>query len=187
MHNWHSQTVRHCAEMILWLGDAEGYRNAVRQLREIVEASSVRQDWIACSVSCDLAVLYAKAAESQMSADHLSKARRLYEGKEPGVQTERGNRALMASSLSGAYRDIGEIDLALRFGRRAPADDRSMHLVSSLIVGGRAAAAEAELAKLDSPWERASLIERSLTADFRINGREILRPHPPGVPTCRAP
>lgn len=74
----------------------------------------------------------------------------------------------MASILSAAHRDVGDIDLAVRFARRTShAGDRRAHLVSALIVGGRVSAAEAELARLDSPEERAYLISYTLLAEFK--------------------
>jgi hypothetical protein len=97
-HHRCSGAVRHCAETIRRLGDADGYRNAVRQFREVVAAvvAASGLGWeasrgpIACIVDCDLAVLYANAGEAQVSADYFSAAKRIFEGKEPGVSTARG-------------------------------------------------------------------------------------------------
>jgi hypothetical protein len=163
-----SSDVRCCAEAIRRLADADGYRNAVRQFHKIVAAWTPSHDWIACVVNCDLAVLYAKAGEAQISSEYLSAAKRLYEGKDPGVSSHRGSRSLMASILSAAHRDIGDIDLAIRFARRTShSGDRRTHLISALIVGGHVSAAEVELARLDSPEERACLISYSLLAEFK--------------------
>jgi hypothetical protein len=168
-HHFCSRAVRDCAQTIRRLGDADGYRYAIEQFREAVAAWVPRSDWIACAVNCDLAVLYAMGGEAQISSDYTSAARRLFDGKVPGVPAERGGRSLMASILSAAYRDVGEFDLALRFARRiSHADDRRLHLVSAQIVGGHASAAEIELAKLDSPEERASLIAFSLLAGLTV-------------------
>ena len=45
---------------------------------------------------------------------------------------------------------------------------RRMSLVSALILGGRVADAEVELAKLESPEERADMIGSSLLTEFRV-------------------
>jgi len=162
-HHFCSTGVRSCAETIRRLGDTDGYRNAVRQFREVVTAWTPCCDWIACAVNCDLAVLHAKAGDARISADHFSAAKRLFDGKEPGVSSVRGSRSLMASILSAACRDVGDTDLALRFARRISrtADHRTL-FICALVAGGRLSAAEAELAKLDSPEKRAELIGYSL-------------------------
>ena len=87
----------------------------------------------------------------------------------------RGDRSLMAPVLSAAYRDVGDIDLALRFARRSSqTDERRMSLVFALIAGNRVSAAEAELAKLDSPEERALLIGDWLLDEFRIGTSQLI-------------
>ena len=81
----------------------------------------------------------------------------------------RGDRSLTAPILSAAYRDVGDIDLALRFARRSSHKaERRASLVAALILGGRVSEADAELAKLDTPEERAELIGSSLLAQFRV-------------------
>ncbi len=168
-HHKCSSDVRLCAETIHRLGDADGYRKAVRQFREVVAAWTPSSALMACMVNCDLAVLCAKAGEDQISADCFDAAKRIFEGKEPGVSLVRGDRSLMAPILSAAQRHVGDIDLALRFARRSShAGERRMSLVFALIAGGRVSAAEAELAKLDSPEERAPLIGDWLLDEFRI-------------------
>ena len=161
--------------MILRLGDADGYENTLRQFRTAADASMVSPDWIACYVHCDLAVLYHKAAENDISAEHFSAAKRLFDGKMPGVPTERGSRSLMASLLSAGHRDVGNIDLALRFARRiSSARDRQLHLVSALIVGGRLSAAEAELTRLGSSTDRADLISYSLLTWCKVASSPVI-------------
>jgi hypothetical protein len=174
-HHFCSSELRHCAETLRRLGDADGYRNALRQFHEVVAASTPDCDWIACSVYCDLAVLYAKTPETDISAEHLIAAKGLFDGKVPGVPTTRGSRSLMASLLSAGHRDVGNIDLAVRFARRiSHASDRQLHLVSALIVGGRRAAAEAELARLGSPDDRADLIGYSLLTWCKVASLPVI-------------
>jgi len=174
-HHWCSSEVRHCAETIRQLGDVDGYRKAIRQFREVVAAWAPSRASMACTVNCNLAVLFAKAGEAQISADYFDAAKRIFEGKEPGVSLVRGDRSLMAPVLSAAYRDVGDIDLALRFARRSSqTDERRMSLVFALIAGNRVSAAEAELAKLDSPEERALLIGDWLLDEFRIGTSQLI-------------
>ena len=168
-HHWRSSEVRHCAETIRRLGDADGYRNTVRQFHEVVAAWEPSLGSMACIVDCDLAVLHHNAGEARISADYFSAAKRISEGKEPGVTMARGDRSLTAPILSAAYRDVGDIDLALRFARRSSHKaERRASLVAALILGGRVSEADAELAKLDTPEERAELIGSSLLAQFRV-------------------
>ena len=168
-HHWHSSAVRHAAETIRRLGDAEGYRAAIEQFRDVVAPWKPSHDWMACGVHCDLAVMYGNAQEARISAEHLATAKRLLEGKEPGVPTARGSRSLMAPILSAAYRDLGETDLALRFAKRCThAGDRQGSIVRALILGGRVPDALAELAKLDEPRDRAVWIADALMSDFRV-------------------
>ena len=163
-HHWASSAVRYCALTIRRMGDDDGYRTAIGQFREAAAASSPVHDSFACAVMCDLAVLFGIAGETAISAEYLATAQRLYDGKEPNVRTERGSRSLMASILSPAHRDLGSIDLAVRFAKKiTSAGERRLHLVSALIHGGRAADAEAELGKLDAPADRAGLILSSLS------------------------
>jgi hypothetical protein len=166
-HHWASSSVRHVAETIRRLGDADGYRSAVAQFRDVAAAWTPTRDWTACKVNCDLAVLYANAGEAAIAAAHFGVAKRLFEGKEQGVPTARGGKSLMAAILSAAYRDVGETDLALRYAKKTShSGDRQMHVVSALILGGRLEAAEGELATLETPADRAGLIADSLMAEF---------------------
>jgi hypothetical protein len=186
-HHWRSGEVRHCAETIRQFGDADGYRNAIRQFREVVAevVAASGLGWqtcrgpIACIVNCDLAVLHANAGEAQISADYFSAARRLFEGQEPGVTMARGDRSMMAPILSAAYRDVGEIDLALRIARRSShKGERSASLISALILGGRDADAEVELAKFDKPQDRAYRIGHTLLSKFRVGAStQIIMSH----------
>ncbi len=108
-------------------------------------------------------------AYGRISAEHLDTAKRLFAGKEPGVPTARGNRSLMATIPSAAYRDLGETDLALRYAKRSShAVDRQGHIVRALILGGRVPDAEAELAKLDEPKDRAAWIGAALLSEFSV-------------------
>jgi hypothetical protein len=174
-HHFCSTELRHCAETLRRLGDADGYRNARRQYHEVVAMWTPSRDWIACYVHCDLAVLYAKAAETDISAEHFSAAKRLFDGKVPGVPTARGSRSLMASILSAGHRDVDDTDLAVRFARRSSdARDRQLHLVSALIVGGRVSDAEAELARLGSPDDRADLIGYSLLTWCKVGSLPVI-------------
>lgn len=163
----HSWNLRSCAETLHRLGDDAGYRSAIRQFREAAAAWTPTHDTFACGVYGDLAVLSSKADEVQLAAEYLSTAMRLYEGREPDVSSARGSRSMIASILSAAYRDIGDVDLALRFARKiSDKRGRQTHLVSALILGRRVSAAELELAKLDSAEERAGLIHYSLTTEY---------------------
>ncbi|MCI0360495.1 MAG: hypothetical protein L0211_18615 [Planctomycetaceae bacterium] len=169
-HHWHSSAVRHAAETIRRLGDADGYAAAIRHFRDVVLAWNPNWDSFACAAHCDLAVLYGNAQEARISAEHLDAAKRLFDGKEPGVPTARGNRSLMATILSDAYRYLGETDLALRFAKRSThKDDRQACIVHALILGGRVAEAEVELAKLDEPRDRAVKIGYVLLSEFRVS------------------
>jgi hypothetical protein len=174
-HHWHSSEVRLCAETICRLGDADGYRNTVRQYREVVAAWAPSMASMACMVNCDLAVMCAKAGETQISGDYFDAAKRVFDGKEPGLSLVRGDRSLLAPVLSAAHRHLGHIDLALRFARRSShTGERRMSLLFALMAGGRVPDAEAELAKLDSPEERAPLIGDSLLDGFRIGSSSRL-------------
>jgi hypothetical protein len=168
-HHWHSSAVRHAAETIRRLGDVEGYKAAIEQFRDVVAAWKPSEDWLASVAHCDLAVLYGNAREPKISAEHLDAAKRLFDGKEPGVPTKRGNRPLMATVLSAAYRNLGETDLALRFAKRTShSGDRRGHIMYALILGGRLPDAEAELAKLDEPRDRAVTIGDALLSEFNV-------------------
>ncbi|HVJ80302.1 MAG TPA: hypothetical protein VNC50_04455, partial [Planctomycetia bacterium] len=166
-HHWASSAVRHVAETIRRLGDADGYRGAIEKFREVAAAWTPTRDWTACKVNCDLAVLFANAGEVASAAAHFDAAKRLFEGKEPGVPAARGGKSLMAAILSAAYRDVDETDLALRFAKKTShSGDRRLHVVSALILGGRRESAEGELATLETPADRAGLIADSLMAEF---------------------
>lgn len=182
-HNqhWRSSAVRHVAETIRRLGDTDGYRTAIRLFHDVVRAWKPSQDWMACVAHCDLAVLYGNAQEAGMSTEHLNTAKRLFKGKEPGLPTMRGNRSLMLAILSSAYRDLGETDLALRFAKRMTrVSDRQEHILYALILGGLVPEAEAELAKLDEPKNRAISIGNVLLSEFHVgSSAEFI--------LCRAP
>jgi hypothetical protein len=167
-HHHASTAVRDCTELIRGLGDVERYKKAVRQFHEAVVTWKPSHDWIACAVKCDLAVLHQRSGNAQISSDYLTTAKRLFDGKEPAVPTTRGSRSLMASILSSAHRDVGNIELALRYARRiSSAPERQLLLTSALIAGGSNADAEAEMVKLDSPERRMMLIGNSLQISLR--------------------
>jgi hypothetical protein len=116
-HHWRSWELRSCAGTLGRLGDEAGYRKAIRQFREVVAAWTPTHDSFACAVNCDLAVLFDKAGETQLASDHLNTAKRLFDGREPSAKPERGSRSRMASILSAAYCDLGDVDLALRYAK----------------------------------------------------------------------
>jgi hypothetical protein len=179
-HHWHSSAVRHAAETIRRLGDADGYRTAIGQFRDVVLAWKPNWDTFACAAHCDLAVLYGQAQEAKISAEHLDAAKRLFDGKELGVPSERGNKSLMATILSAAYRYLGETDLALRFAKRSThKGDRQACIVPALILGGRVAEAEAELAKLGEPKDRAFSLGGALLSEFRVSSASAVILCPP--------
>jgi len=75
----------------------------------------------------------------------------------------RGDRSLMASTLSDAWRDAGDFDRAVRFARRVTvqADRRSL-LIAAYIQAGRDADADAELSKVASAETRTGVIQFAL-------------------------
>jgi hypothetical protein len=63
----------------------------------------------------------------------------------------------------------------VRFARRSShARDRQLHLVSALIVGGRISAAEVELARLNSPDDRAELVAYSLLTWCKVGSSTVI-------------
>jgi hypothetical protein len=162
-HRRAAADARECAQCLRRLGDSDGYRDAVERFEQVVDVWTPERDWTACSVACDLAVLWSLAGDADRAAERLAYAVRVFGGEVRGLGSIRGSRSLMASTLSDAFRDVGDPDRAVRFARRVSARaDRRALLVSALIAAGRDADASAELAKVSSGEARTGIIQFAL-------------------------
>lgn len=158
-HHFGSAAPKNVVKALFRIGDREGAREAAGRFEDLVANWKPECGWIACAVYCHAAVAHAIVGDATASGRRFAAGLRLFEGREPHLPLQRGDRSLMASFLSEAYLDVGDHDLAARFSRKVGgAADKRAQLLQAFIVGGQIEKAEAVLVKVPEAEDRLYLI-----------------------------